>query len=243
MADNVALPGTGQIVHADEFTDSIYGLGKSQQFKLADGTPNSSNKAKVSAAGALLVTDDVAPAIYRGRAASFSTPGRAGAAGQKLFSMYNAAASGLVVTIESIFVDLTQGAVIAVTVRPVVIRVYRVTVAPTNGTAVTKVALDSSLAPSGSVTVLADSSADGTLSASALTATLPAGNILTQTYAARLITAAGYEPFDRETFFGGSGDNVVLRPGEGIVVMLDYTLATQNPSTNQWIVTTQWLTT
>jgi hypothetical protein len=42
MADNVTLPGTGDIVHADEFTHSTYGAGKSQVVKLLDATPGSS---------------------------------------------------------------------------------------------------------------------------------------------------------------------------------------------------------
>ncbi len=238
MADNVVLPGTGDTVHADEFTDSTYGAGKSQQVKIADGTPGSSNKAKVSSNGALLTEGYEAPVLYRGRVATFSTPGRAGTAGQKIFALHNATGSTRVVTIKTLAVDLTQLAIIGVAVRPVVVRVYRVTVLPTNGTALTKVARDTSLTASASVTVFGDSSADGTGSAPTLTATIPAANILTQTYAARLITAAGYEPFDRETFLENA--NVTLRALEGIVVMLDYTLTTQNPTTNQWLVTCEW---
>ncbi len=238
MADNVILPGTGETVHGDEYTDAVYGLGKSQQMKLADGTPGSGNKAIVNAAGALLTERYVAPPLYRGRVATFSTPGRAGTAGQKIFAMHNASGSAVEVTIRTVAVDLTQLAAIAVTVRPPVIRVYRVTVLPTNGTALTKVARETGFSSAAAVTVFGDSSADGTGSATTLTATLPAANVLTQTYAARLITAAGYEPFDRETFLDGS--EVKLNALEGIVVMLDYTLATQNPTTNQWLVTCEW---
>lgn len=42
MADNVTLPGTGDIVHADEYTHSTYGAGKSQVVKLVDATVGSS---------------------------------------------------------------------------------------------------------------------------------------------------------------------------------------------------------
>lgn len=179
-----------------------------------------------------------ATALYRGRVSTFSTPGRAGTVGQKIFAIHNATGSTRVVTINSIAVDLVQLAAIAVTVRPVIVRIYRVTVLPTNGTALTKVARDTDLSASGSITVFGDASADGTGSGTTLTATLPAANVLTQTYAARLITAAGYEPFDREVFLDGAG--VKLKALEGLVVMLDYTLTTQNPTTNQWLVTCEW---
>ncbi len=177
-------------------------------------------------------------ALYKGRVSTFSTPGRAGTAGQKIFAIHNASGSTRVVTINSIAVDLVQLAAIAVTVRPVIIRIYRVTVLPTNGTTLTKVARDTSLTASASITVFGDSQSEDVGSATTLTATLPAGNVLTQTYAARLITAAGYEPFDREVFLDGSG--VKLQALEGLVVMLDYTLTTQNPTGNRWLVTCDW---
>lgn len=184
-------------------------------------------------------TVDATGVTYKGRVATFRTPGRAGTAGQKLFALHNATASAKVVSINQISVDLVQTVVKAVTVLPPVIRVYRVTVLPTNGTAGTKVARDTALTSSASLTVFQDAQADGTSSATALTATLPAGNVLTQEYAPRFITAAGYEPFDRTTFFGGQ-TTIVLRALEGIVVMLDYTLATQNPITDMWIVGCEW---
>jgi hypothetical protein len=178
---------------------------------------------------------------YSGRVATFRIPGRAGTTGQKLFSIHNATGSSIVAEVHKITVDLVQTVVKAVTVLPPMIRIWKVTVLPTNGTAATKVMEDSaSTATSSSVTVLQDASADGTSSASALTATLPAGTIVTQEYAPRLITAVGYEPADRIEFLSGELESVVLRPLEGLVVFLDYVLATQNPVTDQWIVGVRW---
>jgi hypothetical protein len=52
MADNIEVTaGTGTTVHADEYTDATYGSGKSQQVKLADGTPGSGNKLVVNSSG------------------------------------------------------------------------------------------------------------------------------------------------------------------------------------------------
>lgn len=43
MADNVAITaGTGTTVHADEYTHSTLGSGKTQLVKLVDGTLDSS---------------------------------------------------------------------------------------------------------------------------------------------------------------------------------------------------------
>jgi hypothetical protein len=178
---------------------------------------------------------------YSGKASTFRIPGRAGTTGQKLFSIHNATGSTIVAEVHKITIDLVQTVVKAVTVLPPVIRLWKVTVLPINGTATTKVAEDSSsTATSASVTVLQDASADGTSSTTALTATLPAGTVISQEFAPRLITAAGYEMFDRTEFMSDPLESVVLRPLEGLVVFLDYTLATQNPTTDMWIVGCRW---
>jgi hypothetical protein len=171
---------------------------------------------------------------------SFRIPGRAGTVGQKLLSLHNATGSTIVVRITDVTCDLVQTVIKAVTVLPPVIRLWKVTVLPTNGTAATKTSRDSGLsASSASVTVLQDASADGTSSASALTATLPAGTVLAQEFAPRFITAAGYEMFDRTEFLK-DGEDVVLHALEGLVLFLDYVLAAQNPVTDMWVCGIKW---
>lgn len=178
---------------------------------------------------------------YSGHVATFNTPGRAGTTGQKLFSIHNATGSSIAVEVHKITVDLAQTVVKAVTVPPPIIRLWKVTVLPSNGTAATKVADDTgAAATSSSVTVLQDASANGTSSGTALTATLPAGTIVGQEFAARLITGAGYEMADRIEFLSGENESVVLRPLEGLVVFLDYTAVTQNPVTDMWLVGCYW---
>lgn len=181
---------------------------------------------------------DSSGVTYKGRAGTFRIPGRAGTTGQNLFSIHNATGSTKIVTVNWIAIDSVETVVKAVTVLPPVIRAYRVTVLPTSGDVITKTARDSSLTSSSSVTVRQDASADGTSSTTALTATIPGGNVLTQEFAPRLITAVGYEMFDRAEWFSGTA--ITLRALEGIVVRLDYTLATQNPVTDMWIVTCEW---
>ena len=171
---------------------------------------------------------------FSGRAQTFRMPGLAGTAGQKLASIHNATGSTVLVRVNRITVDLAMTVVKAVTVLPPIIRVHRVTVLPTGGTALPKVAADTALTNSASVTLLQHASADGT-SGTAITATIPASTILVQEFAPRLITAAGYEPADQLSFFEG-GPDIILRPLEGIVVELVYVLATQNPITDMWIV-------
>lgn len=181
---------------------------------------------------------DEASATFRGRVGTFRTPGRAGTTGQKIFALHNATGSTKIVHINHLFVDLAVTVVKAVTVLPPAIRAHRFTAVPTNGTALTKVAKDTALSSNASVTVWGDASADGTGSGTTLTVTIPAGSMLAQEYAPRMITAAGYEMFDRAELLGDA--DIVLRALEGIVVFLDYTLATQNPTTDMWAVTCDW---
>ena len=176
-------------------------------------------------------------ATFRGRAQTFRTLGLAGTGGQKLFALHNATGSTKVVTINQLTVDLYQTVVKAVTVAPPLIRVHRFTAVPTGGTALAKVSKDTALATNASITAWGDTASDGGLSTT-LAVTIPASNMLAQVTAARLITAAGYEMFDRVDLLERA--DVVLRPLEGIVVFLDYTLATQNPATDMWVVGCDW---
>lgn len=216
----------------------------------SDGTNSAAIKAASTAAAASdpalvvsvspnsLVYSGMYDGLFRGRASTFNTPGRAGTAGQKIQSIYNAAGSSVTVVVDKVVIDLLQTVVKAVTVPPPIIRLWKVTVAPTNGTSLTKNKLGGSSTSSASVTVLGDASSDGTGSGTTLTATLPAGTIITQEYAPRLITAAGYEMADRIEFMTDS--EVELAAGEGLVLFLDYTLATQNPTTDRWISCIEW---
>lgn len=244
MADNTTLnAGTGgDIIASDDVTTLNGGASsgvKVQRTKNGFGVDGSYRD--VSGAFPLPVDADSKRTIsYRGRASTFRIPGRAGTTGQKLFSIHNATGSTVIVDVDKIKIDLVQTVVKAVTVLPPVVRLYKVTVLPTNGTAVTKVARDSAQSSSASVTVLQDASADGTSSATALTATLPAGAVIESEFAQRLITAAGYEVGDAIQFLKETDEAITLRALEGLVVMLDYTLATQNPITDMWVVTCKW---
>jgi hypothetical protein len=235
----VAVDGAGKDIDADSLTSSEGGTPTvyRQNVVVADAATYA-NKLKVSPDGEAQIRRGPVP-TYSGRVNTFRTPGRAGTAGQKIFSIHNATGSTKIVRVNMLAVDIVQTVIKAVTVLPPVIRAWKVTVLPTSGTALTKVAMDSALSSSASVTVLGDASADGTSSATALTATLPAGTVLTQEYAPRMITAAGYEMFDRTVFFDGD-TFVTLRALEGIVLFLDYVLATQNPTTDMWIATCEW---
>jgi len=177
---------------------------------------------------------------FRGRVGTFYTPGRA-AVSQKLFALHNATASTVLVDINRIAVDLLTTVAKAVTVIPPVIRLHRFTAVPTNGTALSKVALDTALSSSSSVTVWGDASADNTGSATTLTVTVPAGSQLAQSWAPRCLTAVGYEQFDREIFFEGDSTNLVLRALEGVVVYLDAAVVTTgNPATDKWVAACDW---
>lgn len=184
---------------------------------------------------------------YKGRINSFRTPGRAGTTGQKILSLHNATGSAVKARLNKAWIDKVSSAAagVAPTILPPVVRLWKVTVLPTNGTALTKTPMDSIGVTSTSITVLGDASADGTGSGTTLTATLPAGTIISQEFAPRTLvigTSAStfYEPFDRETFLDSDSDYVTLNALEGVVLFIDYTVATQNPTTDMWIAGFEW---
>lgn len=178
---------------------------------------------------------------FRGRAATFVTPGRA-LTSQKIFAIHNATGSTTIVSVNRIIVDALQTVVKAVTVLPPIIRLHRFTAVPTNGTALAKTTLDSSQTSNASVTVWGDASADnaGAGTSSATTLTVTATTLISQVFGPRMLTAVGYEPIDTAQFLIGEPD-VILRPLEGICVFLDMaTVTTGNPVTDKWTAFCDW---
>jgi hypothetical protein len=185
---------------------------------------------------------------YRGRACTFRTPGRANTSGQKVFAIHNATASSVIVDVHNIMIDMVQTVVKAVTVLPPIMRVYKFTAVPTNGTILTKNSEDASLTSKSTVTVWGDAVSDGTISATALTiAAITNGaqaGLMTQMFAPRFMGGAGTNPqselMDRATFFDGEDEIISLRALEGLAIHLDYTAATQNPATDMWTAAVRW---
>jgi len=243
MADNTILnTGSGGDTIATDDVTTLNGSASSgiKVQRVKNGYGNDATYRDVSASFPLPVTHDAARLVsYEGRTSSFRIPGRAGTAGQKLFSIHNATGSAVVVDVNEIHVHYTATVIKAVTVLPPAIRLYRVTVLPTNGSSCVKAPKDSSQSSSSSLTILQDASADGTSSATALTATLTTQKV-TGCFANRYVTAVGSDLFQRYEFLKGPYEYVTLRPLEGLVLMLDYTLATQNPVTDMWMVSCDW---
>jgi hypothetical protein len=186
---------------------------------------------------------------FLGRASGFRTPGRAGTAGQKIFAIHNATGSPVLVDVDKILVDfITTVAIGKVgTIIPPIVRIWKFTAVPTNGTALAKLAEDSALSSNASVTVWGDASADGTGSTTTLTVTLPAGTFVTECVAPNRVfgtTGTGTNPWmedaGRMIFFPDDDEFITLRPLEGIAVFLDYTVATANPTTDFWLVSARW---
>ncbi len=178
---------------------------------------------------------------FSGRTTTFVTPGRAAVA-QKVFAIHNATGSTVLVSVDRLTIDLLTTVAKAATVLPPLIRVHRFTALPTGGTALAKAGMDTTLTSSASVTAWGDSSADnaGAGTSSATTLTITAGAAISQKYAPRMLTAAGYEPIDTAPFFHGEPD-IMLRALEGVVVFLDMaTVTTGNPATDKWMVTADW---
>lgn len=172
---------------------------------------------------------------FRGRFVTPRTPGRAATA-HNLAALHNATASAVTVDVEFVAIDIYQTVIKAVTVPPSIIRLSRFTAVPTGGTAATKTSLDTSFASSASVTAWQDASAEGTSSATALTITPGSG--ITQEFAPRMITAAGYEPADRVEFMNVG--KITLRPLEGVVLHAVSVAGTSEPVTDMYIATMAW---
>lgn len=170
---------------------------------------------------------------YRGRAASFRIFGIAGTAGQRLMTIFNAVGSGIIVDVELVTIDVAQTA--ARVVEPPIIRGYRLTAAPTGGTAMSKAPVDSAQSSSASVTLL-QAASNETGTATAITATHT--TLVNQEVAPRALTLVGYEQFDRVEWFNGTP--LVLRAGEGLSIFLDYSAATANPISDKWVGMVQW---
>jgi hypothetical protein len=171
----------------------------------------------------------------RGRACSFRQLGIAGTTGQRIGSIFNAAGSSVIVDIELVAIDVIQTA--ARVVAPPVIRAHKFTTAPAGGTAMTKIAEDSTMTSSSSVALLQGTASEAG-AATAITGSIPANSIVNQEVAPRALTLVGYEQFDRIEWFDNSP--WTLRAGEGILVNLDYSAATANPVTDNWITTFRW---
>lgn len=241
MADNTLQTGTDTIA-TDELTTlnggAVTGV-KVQRMKPGFGVDGVLRD--VSAGFPFPVDLDSKRVVtFKGRGSSFRIPGRGGTVGHKLLTLFNAVGSAVLVDVEKISFDMECTAVKLVTVLPPAVRIYRITAAPTGGTAALKVTRDTATTSNASVTALGDASADGTSSATALAATLTLGNFTSQIFAPRLITAAGYQIIDRAEFMDGEDEKIVLRAGEGVCVMLDYPLATQSATTDFYLVNVKW---
>lgn len=182
---------------------------------------------------------------FDGRATSFLINGNAATTVQPLIAINNLAASPVLVAVNRIKVDVVQlSAAVAITVAPPVIRLVRVSTASTGGTLLTKGSQDTALTSSASVEVRGGSSADaGTITAITLGTRVAT---LSQTMGPRIVqgtaTAANSvvaELIDTATFLYGEPD-VILRPGEGLAVILEAQAALGNPATNKWTAQLDW---
>lgn len=185
----------------------------------------------------LVIPTDRRIVTYKGNVGTFRTPGRAGTTGQNLFAIHNATGSTVLVDVSSLNVSLYDTA--AKVVAPPLIRAWRFTAIPTNGTVLSKRGPDSGQTSNSSVTVWGDASADGTGSATTLTITRPANMFISQTPASRALTLVGAEPIREVPMLQYSGVQK-LRALEGVVIFLDYTVATSNPVTDMWQVDCVW---
>ena len=171
-------------------------------------------------------------ASYKGIVSSFRTLGSA-ATPQNLFTASNTTGSSVILAIRRLVIQMDATAVLTA-VAPQ-FKVSRATGAPTGGTALSKVAFDSSLSSSANVSFLGATASDGG-AATAITAT--AGSTGWQQFAFRLHTAVGQVLIPDETLVPVlcADDPIYLRADEHLLVQLVATAGTSNPTTNHYVV-------
>ena len=172
---------------------------------------------------------------YTGRFTTNVIPGRA-ATSHKLAAIHNATGATIRVDVNFVGIDVYQTVVKALTTPPPLVRLSRFTALPTGGTAGVKSAEDTGNTSAASVTLWQDASADRTSSTTALTLTPVSG--VTQEFAPRMITGAGYEMADRMEFL--SNGSITLRALEGLCVELVSAAGTSEPTTDMFCVTMRW---
>lgn len=185
-------------------------------------------------------TDSKRNITFIGRSATFRTPGRAGTTGQKIFGIFNAVGSTVLVDVDKITYSAAHTATKAITVLPPVVRLYRITALPTGGTAGQKIARNTTQTSAAAVTTYGNASADGTSSATALAATVTVGESTASFFAPRTVTAVGYHNMERIELLDSFDERITLQAGQGVVLALDYTLATQNPITDMHLAMCRW---
>jgi hypothetical protein len=195
-----------------------------------------------------VIIQDEKVVTHQGRASSYRITGRnpAAAANQVLATIFNASATVLV-RVNRVVIDGYSTAARLIAVAPGIFRATRITAAPAGGTAMVKAPRDTLLASDANVTVLGDASADGTNSATALTATLTAGSFLVQEVAPRAIsgiTTAStampwFEPADRILFFNGEPD-IILRQTQGLAIFITAPTTNSVPATDFFTITIDW---
>jgi hypothetical protein len=244
MADNTTLPvgAGGDTISTDELA-TLNGVAttvqKAQRVKAGFGTDGVFRD--VSAQFPLPAdTDSKRNITFIGRSATFRTPGRAGTAGQKIFSIFNAVGSAVLVDVDKLTYSMAHTVVKAVTVLPPAVRLYRITALPTGGTAGQKIARNTTQTSAAAVTTTWDASGDGTNSAVALAAVITGGTSIAGFFAPRIVTAVGYLNMERIELLDSFDERITLQAGQGLVMALDYTLATQNPITDMHLAMCRW---
>lgn len=178
---------------------------------------------------------------FIGMAATFRSVGRAATA-QNYFSIENAAGSAVLVCVRS--VEIHTDFTVALAVVDGLLSLSRPAALPTNGTTLAKASVgtgeDTAQSSSGSVVIRGDASADGTNSASALTAT--PGSLAWRHFVGRVHTAVG-QVLDtpKEMIPYAIRDNgVILRANESLLVSGAFVNATDNPATNHYTTSVCW---
>lgn len=186
-----------------------------------------------------VIVEDHRVDTFRGTGATFAIPGNAALA-QPLWSIENITGSGIIVAVRDLYVQSFAGAASATIFVPPAAYTFRTTTMPTGGTAFTKVSKDTrDPVSSASVIVRQGASADGV--ANAIVAPL-AGPRLTQRAMSNWASMVGFaQPIPSDLLEGAVEDELVIQPGQAIVIHANANVAADNAATRRWFINFAWI--
>ncbi len=186
-----------------------------------------------------VVPIDERVASYKGMYSTFRSPGRA-ATTQVLFTIANKTGSGVLLALRRLSIQQETSAVVNISWANQFKTARVAGTVPANGTVMTKVPFDSNQSSAANVEARGDASADGTTSASALTAAFT--TVAWHQFAMRMHTAVGQVLLDDESLIPSlaDADPVILRENEAMIVSVLANATAANGATVFYLINCMW---
>lgn len=172
---------------------------------------------------------------FDGSASSFRTLGNA-TTSQNLLTLENGTASGAIVALREISLEMDATAVLIAVAST--LRLRRASGLPSGGTTLDKVSSDTLQSSNTLVVARGATGSDGG-AATAITTNPQPGSVFAR-FVMRMHTAVGQIVPDSILLLRREDQPIILRPGEAALIQLTNPVAANNPSTNHYVVNCRW---